>query len=418
MDRWVRRILKGLGILLGLLVILIIGLVVYVQLTWDRPVVRDIREMTAPMDAETIARGEFLYNYSLNCWGCHGSEGSRSPDEPQAGGFEFDLTDIGPPGGFGIVYSSNVTPDVETGIGAWSDGELVRAIREGLDRDGHLIFVIMEAEWWRGMSDEDVLALVAYMRSLPPVKNEVPANRLTFLAKALQALGISKPQPPVTSPVVAPPRGATSEYGEYLVYHASGCAGCHMPRDPNTGQFDATRPLAGGLFEFPEEGFSTTGSNLTPDAATGIGDWTEEQFITAMRTGLRPDGTVMLPFMPYPSYSQWSEDDLRAIWSFLRTLDPIEHEVLPSTLKGAAATGSGVDRGEALFEVYCLACHGEDGSGAPFTSIALQDAANGMDDTTLSRFIAEGISGTSMPAFGGTFTEEEIEDLIKLIRTW
>lgn len=169
--------------------------------------------MVAPTDAQTVARGEHLYKYSLNCWGCHGSQGNKSPDEPQAGGFEFDLTGIGPPGGFGYIYASNVTPDPETGIGDWSDGELVRALREGLDPEGHLIFVIMEAEWWKGLSDKDVLALVAYMRSLPPVRNAVPANRPAFALKALQALGVLKPQPAITAPVVAPPRGATAEYG-------------------------------------------------------------------------------------------------------------------------------------------------------------------------------------------------------------
>jgi len=419
MSKWLRRILKGLGILVGVLVVLVIGLVVYVQLTWDRPVSRAVPQMVAPMDAETVARGEYLYKYTLICWMCHGSQGSHSPEEPQAGGREFDATEIGGlPGGFGFFYGSNVTPDPETGIGAWSDGELVRAIREGLDREGHLIFPVMEAEMYRGLSDEDTLALVAYMRSLPPVGNEVPASRLSFAARALTALGVIKPQPPITAPVVAPPRGATAEYGKYLAWHASGCAGCHTPRSPNTGQYDMTQPFAGGLFPLPEEGFSTTGSNLTPDVATGIGDWTEEEYMTAMRIGVRPDGTVMLPFMPWPLYNRWSEEDLRAVWLYLRSLEPIAHEVLASTLTGEAATGTGVARGEALYGVYCLVCHGEEGVGGPLTAVALKDAAGEMDDATLARFIAEGLLGTSMPGFGKTLTEEQIADLVTFIRTW
>ncbi len=293
MNKLLKRILKGLGILVGVLVVMIIGLVVYVQLTWDRPVNREVREMTAPTDAETVARGEYIYKYTLLCWTCHGSEGSHSPDEPQAGGRVFDLTGIGPPGGFGYYYTSNITPDPETGIGDWTDGELVRVLREGLDRDGHLLFAIMEAEWWNGLSDEDTLALVAYMRSLPPVRNEVPASQSTFAARALQALGILKPQPRITANLIAPPKGPTAEYGEYLVYHASMCVVCHTPRSYNTGQFDLSRPFAGALAPVPdEEGFSATGSNLTPDLDTGIGNWTEEQFMVAMHTGLRPDGTV------------------------------------------------------------------------------------------------------------------------------
>ncbi len=418
MNKWLRRILMGVGILVGVLVVLVIIVVVYVQLAWDRPVKRAAPQMTAPMDEQTVVRGEYLYKYSLNCWGCHGSQGSHSLDEPQAGGLEFDLTEVGPPGGFGYLYAPNVTPDSETGIGTWTDGELVRALREGLDPEGYLLFPIMEAEWWNGLSDEDALALVAYLRSLPPVRNEVPANQFSFAAKALMALGIMKPQPAITAPVVAPPRGATAEYGEYLASHASTCVGCHTPRNPSNGQFDLTRPYAGGLFPFPEEGFSTTGSNLTPDRATGIGDWSEEQFMIAMRTGLRPDGTVILPFMPWPSYNRWSEEDLRAVWLFLRTLEPIVHEIPASELTGAAATGRGATRGEGLFDVYCIVCHGEKGSGSPFTTVALKEAASGMDDATLSGFISKGLPGTSMPGFGKTLTDEQITDLVAFIRTW
>lgn len=413
-----RRIAKVVGVGFGIPVLLAVILVIYVQIAWGRPLSRAAPQMVAPTDAQTVARGEYLFKYSLNCWDCHGSQGSNGPDAPQAGGREFDLTDVGLPGGFGYLYAANITPDLETGIGTWSDGELVRSIREGLDPEGHLLFPIMEAEWWSGLSDEDVLALVAYMRSLPPVRNEVPDNRLTFAAKALIALGVLKAQPAITQPVLAPPRGATAEYGEYLVYHASTCVGCHMPRDFNTGQFDLTRPFAGGLTPFPEEGFITTGSNLTPDPSTGIGNWNEEQFMAAMRTGLRPNGTVMLPFMPWPSYSRWDEDDLRAVWLYLRSLEPIAHQIPATELTGAAATGTGAERGEGLFDAYCVTCHGEQGSGSPFTAVSLKQVANGMDDATLSGFISKGLPGASMPGFSKTLTDEQIADLVAFIRTW
>ena len=113
-----------------------------------------------------------------------------------------------------------------------------------------------------------------------------------------------------------------------------------------------TQPFAGGLFPIPEEGFTTTSSNLTPDVATGIGNWTEAQFMTAMRTGVRPDGTVMLPFMPWPVYDRWSKGDLRAVWLYLQSLEPIVHEVPVSTLTDAAATGKGTARGQAVYITY------------------------------------------------------------------
>ncbi len=118
--------------------------------------------------------------------------------------------------------------------------------------------------------------------------------------------------------------------------------------------------------------------------------------MTAMRTGLRPDGTAILPFMPWPVYDRWTEDDLRAVWLYLRSLEPMTHEAPASTLTGAAATGTGSARGEALYGVYCVVCHGAEGVGSPLATVPLKDAARGMDDATLARFIAEGLSGTSM----------------------
>jgi mono/diheme cytochrome c family protein len=415
MNKWLRRFLKGLVILVGVLLVLFVGIFLYVQAAWDNPIDRPAPQMTAPGDPQTVARGEHLYKYSWNCWGCHGSQGGYSPEEPQSGGREFDMTGIGP--GFGFVYGKNITPDSETGIGDWSDGELVRALREGLDREGRLIFPIMPAPFYHGMSDDDALSLVAYLRSLHTVRNEVPEQRLSFIAKVLISFRVVKPELPITEPVTAPPKGVTAEYGKYLAWNAAVGAECHVPRNPNTGIFDVSRAFAGGLFPFPEEGFNTTGTNLTPDPETGIGDWTEEEFLTAMHTGVRPDDTVMIPFMPWPLYDRWSDDDLRAVWLYLRSLEPITHEVLPSKLTGVAATGTGEARGEALYDIYCRICHGTDGADGPFTSINLREAAKGIDEATITRLVSEGIPGTSMPSFEGTLTSDQISDLVKYIRS-
>lgn len=416
MIKWLRRILKGLLILVGVLVVLAIGLVGYMQLFADRPLERPLRQMTAPQDPQTIARGEFLYNSSNLCWGCHGSQGSYRSDEPQAGGRKFDLSSVGP--GFGIFYATNLTPDLETGIGAWSDGELVRAIREGVDREGHTILPVMPYQFAHGMSDADALALVAYLRSLVPVRHAVPANQPTFIYRVLVTVGILKPESTIKVPVVAPAKGVTAEYGEYLAWRNSGCAECHMPRNMNTGELDFTRPFAGALAPIPEEGISALASNLTPDAATGIGSWTEEQFMTAMRKGQRPDGTVILPFMPWPSYSRWSDDDLKAVWLYLRTLPAVNHPVAPSTLTGAEIAERGPARGEALFDTYCRVCHGEKGAGAPLTHLVLKDVAPGIDQTWLTTFIKQGMPGAAMPGFDKTLNEEEMADLIAFIRSW
>jgi mono/diheme cytochrome c family protein len=412
-----RGVVKGLLITLGFLAAAAGGLVAYVELAWDSPVSRPVVQMSAPRDPDTLARGKYLYEDSMLCWGCHGSLGGHSSGEPQSGGHEFDMTAIGP--GFGYVYSRNLTPDAETGIGAWSDAEVVRAIREGLTRTGRVIFPVMAYPFYHRLSDRDALALVAYLRSLPAERRVVPPRRLSFAARALLALAMIRPEPAITGPVVAPARAATVEYGEYVAWAASGCAECHSPRSPRDGSVDASRPLAGGLFPFPEEGFSATGANLTPDVGTGIGRWTEDQFRTALRTGRRPNGTVILPFMPWPRYSLWSDEELQAVWLYLRSLTPFAHAVPAATLTGAAATGTGRPRGGALFAVYCVTCHGENGSSTgPLVTVPLKDMAAQLDDASLAAFIGGGFPGTRMPGFDKTLSQDRIADIVAFIRSW
>ena len=216
----------------------------------------------------------------------------------------------------------------------------------------------------------------------------------------------------------APTPGPTVPYGEYLAWHASGCAECHSPRDPRTAALDVTRPLAGGLFPFPEEHFITTGSNLTFDITTGLGRWTEEQFITAVQTGVRPNGTVLLPFMPWPSYARWSRDDLHAVWLYLRSLKPISHEVPVSRLASTAQAVTSAQRGQVVYGAYCVVCHGKAGDGSSFTTVSLAQAGRDLDDNALSAFIAEGVPGSVMPAFQKTLTAEQITDVTAFIRSW
>lgn len=416
MTHVIRVVVRIIGLAVGAIILITIVLITYVALAWDRPVMRAVVGVTAPRDEAHVRRGQYLYEHSLLCWDCHGSDGSRSPREPQAGGRLFDMTKVGP--GFGYAYGTNLTSDPTTGIGAWSDGEIVRAIREGVGRDGRVIFPVMAYQFYHGLSDDDALALVAYLRSLAPVRNAVPSRRLSFVAKALIAISFIKPESPITEPTRAPAPGPTVAYGEYLTWHASGCAECHSPRDPRTAALDLSRLLAGGLFPFPEDGFVTTGSNLTSDLNTGIGGWSEDQFITAVQTGVRPNGTVLLPFMPWPAYAQWSRNDLHAVWLYMRSLPPITHSVPASKLASTEEGSSDRQRGEGIYGPYCLVCHGTRGNGAPFTTISLHQAAPELDDAALADFIGQGVPGTVMPGFGKTLTPGQIADVVAFIRSW
>lgn len=419
MRRWLVRILKILGGIVVFLLVVVVALVIYVQVTWNRPYGRPVPQLAAPTDKETIARGEYLFKYGNQCWGCH-SQGTADSNTAPAGGREFDLRKIGP--GFGIFYASNITPDPETGIGKWSDGAIVRALREGLDHEGRLLFPIMPADWYKGLSDSDALAIAAYLRSIPPVKNQVPASKPSMVAKVLFAFKVIKPMPAITQPLVAPPAGVTAEYGQYVASHASGCAECHTPRDLQTGKVFMDQIFAGSNWAFggAMEGLPAAAHapNLTPDQETGIGGWSEDQFITALRTGTRPDGRVMLSMMPYAYYSFWKEDDLRAVYRYLRTVPVQKNRVPAAEYLAEITTGRGVPRGEALFKVYCVSCHGEKGAGAAPTTVALAQAAPNLDDGALQGFIANGLPGTRMPAFGRTLTSEQIADLVAFVRSW
>jgi mono/diheme cytochrome c family protein len=176
--------------------------------------------------------------------------------------------------------------------------------------------------------------------------------------------------------------------------------------------------MSGGLFPFPEEDFVATAPNLTSDVETGLGNWTEEQFVTAVQTGVRPNGTVMLPFMPWPAYAQWDRDELRAVWLYLRSLKPVSHQVPTFSFVGAAAGAKGPARGGGIFRSYCLACHGDRGSGGPFTSVALKDAARNVDADTLASVIENGLPGTRMPSFKKTLAKDQIGDVVQFVRSW
>lgn len=424
MKPWLKWTLRIIGGVLGFVLILVVGVVAYVQLTWDARSDRAVPQLVASKDPATIARGEFIYKYAAACWGCHSPSG-LIVDLP-SGGYEYDLRDFGP--GFGFFRTPNITSDVETGIGGWTDGELVRAIREGIGKDGRTLF-IMPARAFNRMSDDDALAIAAYLKSIPPVKNQIPPQEYSFFIKALYAFGMIKPQPPVTEPVTAPPRGVTVEWGKYLANHVATCSDCHTGFDQNSGVFFEDSLFMGGNFRI-DEPFGTVpeekiepiwayGPNLTQDQETGIGKWTEEDFVTMLKSGMGPDGKVRATAMPYPFYKMWDDDDLRAMYQYFRTLKPVHKPTPPPIIYSKDITeGSGVPRGKALFKGYCRDCHGQEGMGGPATKVKLAEVAHSIDDKTMKQFIGDGQLNLFMPSFKKTLTPEQLDDVIAYIRTW
>jgi len=268
-----------------------------------------------PADAETpLERGTYLMQHVAVCGNCHTPMG---PDGPLpgmelAGGMVIEFE-----GAF-TAHVPNITPDPETGIGAWTDAQIVRAIREGIRPDGTLIGPPMPFELYRGLSDGDVAALVAYLRSVPPVKNAVAKS--TYSIPLPPAWG-----PPVES-VPAPDPADRVAYGAYLAGPVAHCIECHTPMGPE-GHMDYEHKLAAGGFEIPGPWGISVSANITPHPTTGIGAWSDAEIEQAIRKGVRPDGGLLAPPMPYYGYAGMSDADMAAIIAYLRSLPPIENAV-------------------------------------------------------------------------------------------
>jgi mono/diheme cytochrome c family protein len=263
---------------------------------------------SASASMASAARGEYIVRSVAVCGSCHAAEGpQRDPDGPLSGGAEFHNWRIG------TARASNLTPDPETGLGAWSEAEIVRAIRNGQSRNGRLIAPVMPYEWFHEMSDEDAFAVARYLRSLPPVRNEVKQSpNLVFKLGRV----FLRPKPAIT--VTAPPSSAPAEYGAYLSQHVGLCADCHTQRGGLMQKADKSRLFAG--MSKPPKGFPSKTPNITPHPEAGIGKWSEADFVKAMRTGVTPSGEKLKPFMPWPKLKRMTDDDLHAIYAYLRTV--------------------------------------------------------------------------------------------------
>jgi mono/diheme cytochrome c family protein len=291
-----KKIIKIIGIVLGGLVgvLLLAGVVLYfignsrLNKTYDIPP----SNITLPTDAASIEFGK--HRAETLCEGCHG---------PDLSGIDNWFS--APP--IGTIDSANLTSG-EGGIGGeFTTEDYVRAIRHGIDRAGKPIFMTAVSST-AYLSDEDLGAIIAYLKTIPPVDHTIRGRHFTPLARILLAAGVLGKLPAESVSheihVVAPARGATTEYGEYLV-NTNDCHVCH-------GQ-----NLNGG--SYPDPTIKKISPNLTPGGELGF--WTEEQFINTIRTGKTPGGHELNPeFMPWKNYRLFQDDELKAIWSYLQSL--------------------------------------------------------------------------------------------------
>jgi len=285
--------------------------------------------------SERLERGRYLVEGVTACFDCH----SEAPKEFQPGkapaftkkGAGRVVIDEG-----GVVLAApNITPDTETGAGSWTDDQMARAIREGIGHDGRTLFPMMPYQQFRNLSDEDLASIVVYIRSLGPVHNELPKPQITFPLSRL----INNAPEPVLAPVVAEVSGPVAR-GRYLT-KIGNCEYCHTP----TNKMDQPEPgmqVAGGkrIDQFP-----AVSANITPDPS-GISYYDETLFVRTLRTG-HVGARPLNPPMPWWVFRNMTDDDLRAMFAYLRTVKPVHHRV---------------DNSESA--TRCKRCYGLRGAGA------------------------------------------------------
>jgi mono/diheme cytochrome c family protein len=305
-----KKILKRIAIGLTLFLVLgTTGLAVAVKLREHRTFDAPYPVIHASSDPAVIERGRYLALGPAHCVDCHAEPGQPPSAEPHlSGGLAFHLP-------VGTFYVANITPDAETGIGRYTDPELARTLRYGVHPSGRAMLPFMP---FAEMADDDLTAVISYLRSRPPMQHEVPAHDVNLLGRFVKAF-ILEPTGPKNLVPKTVMQGPTVEYGKYLANNVANCSGCHTERNMRTGA-PIGEPFAGGM-ELPSHKADATfvSVNLTPDPTSGhIYQWSEEQFIARFRHAVETPSP-----MPWSSFKTMADDDLRALYRYLRSLPPV-----------------------------------------------------------------------------------------------
>ena len=357
--------------------------------------------------ASQVERGEYLAN-AADCTACHTSRGGKE----FAGGLAIRLP-------FGTLYSTNITPDKDTGIGNYSDQDFLNAVQHGTRHDGARLYPAMPFTSYSYMSDADTLAIKAYLFSLAPVHAAIPANTLAFPFNQRWTMifwsalfNSDKRFEPDTSKNLEWNRGA------YLAEALAHCGECHTPRNLALA-LDNRKKFAGAV---------TAGwraFNISSDKSTGVGAWRDDDLISYLSMGHAPGhGTASGPMGEAVdhSFSQMKPEDIHAIVTYLRTIPPIVSSDLSGKLQPPAPAshkqggGTSDPRGKMVFEGACVSCHGWTGESSisPFATLTGAEAVNDPSAINVAQIVIAGTTrnapkgAISMPAFGDAYSDDEI----------
>jgi hypothetical protein len=305
----IRKFFKWTGIVLLMLILIVSILTVIRQNThYDAP----YPNIHASKDSLIIATGKNLVFGPAHCADCHSKSNSDSllslgKEVPLSGGVLFDLP-------FGKIYTKNITSDKTTGIGKYKDEEIARALRYGVHPDGTVMYDFMP---FHNMSDEDLTAVISYLRTVQPVSHKVPNHELNVMGNLVKAFLI-KPVGPTGDVLTQIKKDTSADYGKYLAVNVANCNGCHTARD-GVGRF-VGEPFAGGTPMGPDPNLQLAPPNLTPDSSGRIFAWSQQDFINRFRQGKK----ISYSEMPWNSFKRMSDTELKAIYTFLRNVKPVK----------------------------------------------------------------------------------------------
>jgi mono/diheme cytochrome c family protein len=357
--------------------------------------------------ASLVERGEYLAK-AADCLVCHTTQGGKE----FAGGLGFKLP-------FGTLYSTNITPDKETGIGNYSDEQFLAAVHRGTRRDGARLYPAMPYTSYTYITDADALAIKAYLFSLAPVHAPAPQNTLLFPFNQRWAMNFwSVLFNPDTR--FEPDTSQSPEWnrGAYVAEALAHCGECHTPRNLAFA-LDNRKKFAGAL---------TAGwraFNISSDKGTGVGAWSDDELVSYLSIGhATGHGTAAGPMGEAvdQSFSQLAPEDIHAVVAYLRTVPPIASNDLPATRAPSAPAshkdggGAADAHGKMVFEGACVSCHGWTGesSVSPFATLTGAWAVNDPGATNVAQIVISGTrrhtpdDAVSMPAFGNAYSDDEI----------
>lgn len=316
-----KTLLKIVGVLVVVALVAAAAGVGYLYAAYPNVELTDYRIEATP---DRLARGKYLNDHVVGCTTCHTQRdwtrfsGPANGEHLGAGGDAFSL------GPAGMLYAKNITP---AAVGSWSDGELLRAVTSGVSRDGTPLFPLMPYAHFGAMDQEDVHAVLAYIRSLKAIESgNIPERELNF---PLNLIVRTIPKP--ANPQPRPPVSDKLAYGRYMLRSAL-CSDCHTPIDEQGTPLPGM-DFAGGM-EIVETGYRVRSANITPDADSGIGTWTEQQFVDKFKAFENTTPTALSDVerrqntpMPWTAYAGMTREDLAAIYTALRSQKPIVNRV-------------------------------------------------------------------------------------------